>query len=108
MGFIYIHTLSIGNRVNTFRVYEGLLISGPQTGTGEAIILYLDESRALRITSERHFDQRNSACYWVYQHEFNKLKEWVETDWEHRHFWKEAYDDVQEIKQGQEKESLPF
>jgi hypothetical protein len=108
MGFIYIHTLSRTNRPNMFRVYKGLLISGPQTGTGEALILYIDESQAVRVTSERHFDQRNSACYWVQQHEFDKLKEAIETDWELRHFWKEAYDDVQEIKQTQEKDPLPF
>lgn len=98
MGFIYIHTLSRTKNPNVFRVYKGLLISGPQTGTGEALILFIDESQGVRITSERHFDQRNSACYWVHQYEFDKLKEAIETDWEQRHFWKEAYDDVQQIK----------
>lgn len=108
MSFIYIHTLSRTNNLNVFRVYKGLLISPRQTGTGEALILYADESQGVRITSERHFEQRNSACYWVHQHEFDKLKEAIEKDWEQRHFWKEAYDDVQQIKQPEEKDPLPF
>ena len=96
MRFAYIHTYNTID-YGEWRVLEGLILHDREYGKHKATILYA-EGLWMRVIDEHHIDHLISAAFWVYAHEFERLAKQIENDWERRHCWRKAYEDVQRIR----------
>lgn len=101
MRAVYIHTYVFGAGGNMpWRVYEGLYLESVSTGRkGEAWLIFVDERGGIHHIRALHLKCRDSAQYWVYANEFESLAKDVEDDWNHRQCWRQAYEDVQRIRE---------
>lgn len=101
--FVYIHTFET-EKDQTWRVLPGLLLSSEEKSSAgknrlTGRILTLTGVDKFQIITTEHFDSRVSASYWVFSAEFEKLRDDIEKDWNRRHCWREAYEDVQLIRE---------
>lgn len=78
-----------------WRVYEALMLHAL---CDEMLMVLVDDTGAMRVVKERHLSKRNSAAFFVYDHEFHLLAADIESDWQKRHCWRLAYEDVQRLK----------
>jgi hypothetical protein len=79
-------------------VYEALILKGPiESGNRTAQLLVVDES-TIHLEQVEHLQFRTSASAWVYAHEFEFLANDIMEDWNKRHFWREAMEDVCRIR----------
>ena len=87
---------------NHWRVYPALWLRDTYCAgklqPKSAELMYIDDSSAIRIVDTQHYDDRISAVYWVLLGEFWKLAEDIEADWNQRHLWREAKEDVERIR----------
>lgn len=78
-----------------WRVYEALMLHAI---CDEMLMVLVDDNGAMRVVKERHLSRRNSASFFVYDHEFRLLAAEIEADWQNRRCWRLAYEDVQRLK----------
>lgn len=78
-----------------WRVFEALI--GQPVGESK-LVVYLDSAGKIRVTNERHLNERNSGHAWVYAHEFELLAADVERDYAARQLWHKALADVKRIR----------
>lgn len=78
-----------------WRVYEALMI---RALVDEMLMAVVDDHGAIHVVKEQHLSKRTSAHFFVYSHELADLISDVESDWDKRHLWRLAFEDVQRLK----------
>lgn len=64
----------------------------------EMLMVAVDEHGAMHVVKEHHHSKATSAAFFVYDDELHIAVADIEADWNRRHCWHLAYDDVQILK----------